>query len=160
MTASPTFPPAPPAPARKLSLASLFSLIFGILGCIPFIGGALAVLLGIIGFVRTANPMRWGRWMAIVGLILGIMSLAGWTLFGGAAYAMWKGTEGPRIAAAMISSVTPRQKITRPRLPNHRHVQGRLRRPCRATSRHRADEGQIRRYDVFFHQHRQRFRRG
>ncbi|HVT81725.1 MAG TPA: DUF4190 domain-containing protein [Phycisphaerae bacterium] len=88
---------APPA-RRKMSLSALFSLIFGILGCIPFIGGALAILFAIIGFIATGNPAKSGRWMAIVGLLLGIMSIGGWTLFGGGIYAIIKGTEGPRIA--------------------------------------------------------------
>ena len=90
--------PVTPAP-RKLSLACLFSFIFGLLGCIPFAGGVLAIVFAIVGFVRTAGAERTGRWMAIVGLILGILSIGGWGVFGGGIWALWKVTEAPRIAA-------------------------------------------------------------
>lgn len=88
---------APEAP-RKMSLACLFSFIFGLLGCIPFLGGALAILLGIIGFIVTGNPAKKGRWMAIVGLLLGLMSVAGWGIFGTGIFAILSLTRAPRVA--------------------------------------------------------------
>jgi hypothetical protein len=88
----------PAAPGRKLSISSLLSFICGLLGCVPFVMGGLAVLLGIIGFVRTGNTGKRGRWMAVLGIVLGVISLGGWTLFGGGIYAIIKGTEGPRVA--------------------------------------------------------------
>ena len=94
-----TVEPTASRPVRKMSVSSLLSLICGVLGCIPFVTGALAVLLGVVGFIRTGNPAKKGRWMAIVGLLLGIVSIGGWTLFGGTALLLWKGTEGPRVAA-------------------------------------------------------------
>ena len=89
---------AAPVAARRLSKSSLLSLICGILGCVPFVTGILAVLLGIVGFVRTSNPLKKGRWMAVVGILLGVMSIGGWTLFGGGIWAIFKATEGPRVA--------------------------------------------------------------
>lgn len=95
--------PAPPAytppPARKLSISSMLSLICGILGCVPFATGALAVLLGIIGMIRTSNPLKSGRWMAILGMVLGLMSLGVWTIFGGFIFAVVAGTQPVRTAA-------------------------------------------------------------
>ena len=85
-------------PVRKLSVASLLSLICGVLGCVPFVMGGLAVLLGIVGIARTGNRVRKGRWMAVVGLVLGLASIGGWTLFGGGIWALMKATEGPRVA--------------------------------------------------------------
>ena len=70
-------------PANRMSKSALCSLIFGVLGCIPFLSGVLAVLLGIIGFVKTRKPGVTGRWMAIVGGILGVVSLVAWTMFWG-----------------------------------------------------------------------------
>lgn len=89
-------------PRGKLSIASLLSFIFGILGCLPFVTGALAVLLGIIGIARTGNAVRSGRWMAIIGLILGIASLLAWSgvaTFGGGIWAIFHLTAPVRVAA-------------------------------------------------------------
>src|SRR3954464_9440241 len=88
----------PVASPSRLSKSSLTSFVLGILGCIPFIAGALAVAFGIAGLMRTGKPGVTGRWMAVVGLILGLISLGGWTLGFGGVYAIWKGTEGPRVA--------------------------------------------------------------
>jgi hypothetical protein len=96
-----TVEPAALPPVRRLSIASLLSFICGLLGCVPFVTGILAVLLGIVGLVMTSNPLKKGRWMAVVGLLLGILSVGGWTVFGGAAGGIWaifKATEGPRVA--------------------------------------------------------------
>lgn len=62
-----------------LSITALSSFICGIVGCIPFLPGLAAVILGIIGFLRTGNPAIRGRWMAIVGILLGLLSVGGWT---------------------------------------------------------------------------------
>ncbi|MGN6367110.1 MAG: DUF4190 domain-containing protein [Phycisphaerae bacterium] len=89
-------------PARMLSKSSLASLICGILGCIPFVTGALALVLGIVGIVRTGRPEKSGRWMAVTGLILGVISLAAWSSIGlasGGIWAMIRATAAPRIAA-------------------------------------------------------------
>lgn len=78
------------APSR-LSKSALFSLIFGILGCIPFITGIIAFFLGIIGFVATGKPGVRGRWMAIVGIILAVLSIGLWSTVGIAGFASWAG---------------------------------------------------------------------
>lgn len=69
---------APTAPSR-LSTSALLSFIFGILGCIPFVTGILAFFLGIVGLVTTGKPGVRGRWMAVVGIILAIVSIGAWS---------------------------------------------------------------------------------
>ena len=77
------------APTR-LSKSALFSFICGLLVCIPFVTGALALLLGIFGFFAAGKPGMRGRWMAVLGLILGLISIAGWSVVGvGSVAALW-----------------------------------------------------------------------
>jgi hypothetical protein len=78
----PAGPYGAPMMPQWTSKSALFSLILGILGCVPFATGVLAIILGIIGFVKTGKPGVKGRWMAIVGSILGIVSLIAWTIGG------------------------------------------------------------------------------
>ena len=87
--------PGAPAP-RKSNGAAIASLILGILGCVPFITGLLAVILGIVGIKVGGDPQRGGRGMAIAGLLLGILSLGLWGLFGGGIFALVKGTTAQR----------------------------------------------------------------
>ena len=68
---------------RRTSGAAIASLVLGILGCVPFITGLLAVLLGILGIRKTRDPLVGGRGLAIAGLILGIISVLGWGSAGG-----------------------------------------------------------------------------
>lgn len=104
-------PPGQPAggtysmPAqRKTSGAAVTSLILGILGCIPFITGLLAVIFGVVGIKATSDPRYSGRPMAVIGLILGIISLGLWGLFGGAGYAAFAYTRPAREAARQFAS--------------------------------------------------------
>jgi len=83
----------------RLSKSSLVSLICGILGCVPFVTGVLAVLLGLVGFVRTGKPGVRGRWMAVVGVVLGVLSMGGWTVGGLTFWGVWSLTAGPRDAS-------------------------------------------------------------
>jgi hypothetical protein len=77
------------APDERLSNgAALASLILGILGCVPFITGLLAVIFGIVGIRKASSPHVGGKGMAMTGLILGLVSLMLWGLFGGGAFAM------------------------------------------------------------------------
>ena len=87
----------------RTSVAAICSLVFGLLGCIPFVTGLVAVILGIVGINKTKNPMVTGKGMAIAGLILGVLSLLGWTgmiAAGGAGiYAMRQAGEPARVVA-------------------------------------------------------------
>jgi hypothetical protein len=58
------------------------SLVLGVLGCIPFLTGLLAILLGIIGIRKSRDPSVGGKGLAIAGLVLGIVSVLGWSGFG------------------------------------------------------------------------------
>jgi hypothetical protein len=79
---------APLVPSRP-SQSSLWSFIFGVLGCIPFVCGILAVVLGLMGIFTAGKPGVHGRWMAVVGFILGMISIAGWSFGGMGALAAW-----------------------------------------------------------------------
>jgi len=105
----PSFPPGGPQgfgpqgyslPAgTRTSAAAITSLVCGLLLCIPVVTGLIAVVTGIIGISATGNPAVKGRGMAIAGLILGLLSLGGWGLFGGGIYAAFRGA-GPERAFA------------------------------------------------------------
>jgi hypothetical protein len=70
-------------PATKTSAAAITSLICGILGfCTVGVSSIVAVITGIVGLVATKNPTVKGRGMAIAGLVLGILTLVGWGIFG------------------------------------------------------------------------------
>ncbi len=64
----------------RTSAAAIASLVCGLLGCVPFLTGLAAVVLGIVGIKKTKDPMITGKGMAIAGLVLGCLSLAGWTV--------------------------------------------------------------------------------
>jgi hypothetical protein len=64
----------------RTSVAAIISLICGLLGCIPFVTGLAAVILGIVGIKKTKDPMVKGRGLAIAGLVLGGLSIAGWAI--------------------------------------------------------------------------------
>jgi hypothetical protein len=72
----------PPMPQRK-SGAAIASLVLGILGCVPLATGLLAILFGVIGIRKTRDPYVSGKGLAIAGRILGIISVVGWSGFGG-----------------------------------------------------------------------------
>ena len=80
-----------PVVQSRLSKSALFSLIFGILGCVPFITGILAFFLGIFGFFATGKPGIRGRWMAIVGIILAVVSIGLWSTVGLSVVVGWAG---------------------------------------------------------------------
>ena len=93
----PAVPPMPPGgaygytppPMQRSNGAAIGSLICGILGCVPYITGLVAIILGIIGIRSTRDPQVGGKGMAIAGLVLGIVSILGWSGclgLGGVAY--------------------------------------------------------------------------
>jgi hypothetical protein len=98
MSQLPSQPPPPPPPdwqpgaplagygvvvPQRTSAAAVTSLVLGILGCVPLLTGLLAVAFGLAGIRTTRDPRIRGRGLAIAGLVLGLVSLAGWSLFGG-----------------------------------------------------------------------------
>ena len=91
-------------PQTKTSGAAVASLIFGILGCVPFITGLLAILFGVMGIRATGNPRYTGRPMAVIGLVLGLLSVVLWGLFGGAGYAAFAYTRPAREAARQFAA--------------------------------------------------------
>jgi hypothetical protein len=86
--------PGVPAPAPKTSGMAIASLICGLLGfCTVGITGLVAIVLGVLG-IRQRNVS--GKPMAIIGLILGILSVGMWGLFGTGIFALVKGTQPQR----------------------------------------------------------------
>jgi hypothetical protein len=98
---NPNFPTGDFQPIQppRTSGAAIASLILGILGCIPFLTGILAVILGAVGLNATKKPNVGGRGLAIAGLVLGLVSILGWTGFGGLMGWVYVETGPTRIAA-------------------------------------------------------------
>jgi hypothetical protein len=86
-------------PPRRANGSAIASLIFGILGCVPFLTGLLAVVLGIVGLRKTRDPSVGGKGMAIAGLVLGLISIVLWGLFGGGIYSAYFVSKPTRTAA-------------------------------------------------------------
>jgi len=86
-------------PPQQSNGPAIASLILGILGCVPLITGVLAVILGFVGLRKTRDPNVGGKGLAIVGLILGLLSIFGWCAFGGAMVAGWRASRPVRVAA-------------------------------------------------------------
>ncbi|MFC8598478.1 septum formation family protein [Isoptericola sp. NPDC057191] len=66
-------PPYGYAPPRKTDGVSIAALVTGILGM-----ALIPLGLGIAGVVRTKDPARSGRGLAIAGIVLGALSTIGW----------------------------------------------------------------------------------
>jgi hypothetical protein len=97
---NPNFPAGDFQPIQppRTSGAAIASLILGILGCIPLVTGILAVILGAVGLSATKKPNVGGRGLAIAGLVLGLVSIIGWTGFGGVMGWVYVETGPSRIA--------------------------------------------------------------
>jgi hypothetical protein len=55
---------------------ALWSLLLGVAGfCVPFVGGAAAVVLGVLGILRAKRVFD-GYGVALTGLVLGLISIA------------------------------------------------------------------------------------
>ena len=92
-------PPPPGGPGQYAMQPSgtngwgLASLITGLVSfCIPFLGGLVAVVLGIVG-LSAAKKNRSGKGLAIAGLILGLLSIAAYALFGSVIWGLVQGTK-------------------------------------------------------------------
>ena len=79
----------PPQP-RGANGLSITALILGILLCIPVITGLGAIIFGFAGSHKARDPRFGGRGMAVTGIILGVLNLIGWGLFGGLGYAYYQ----------------------------------------------------------------------
>ena len=92
-----------PQQPRGTSGAAIGSLICGILGCFgitPFI----ALILGFVGIGATKNGQKSGRGMAIAGIILALLWLGGFVLFGGGIYAIYIGSKPARAVATQFTN--------------------------------------------------------
>jgi len=79
--------PGMPQP-KQSNGAAIGSLICGILGCVPVITSLCAVILGFVGISKAKDPRVGGKAMAIIGLLLGIVGLIGWSAGG---YGIYRG---------------------------------------------------------------------
>jgi Domain of unknown function (DUF4190) len=77
---------------RRTSAAAVVSLICGILGCLV-ITPLVAIICGIVGIVQTKDPRYTGRGMAIAGIILGLLWIAGAAFMGAGGYWMYAKTK-------------------------------------------------------------------
>src|SRR3954462_15398383 len=84
---------------QKGNPAAVAGLVLGLIGCLPFLTGVLAIVFSIVGIRKTRDPQVGGKGMAVAGLILGILSVVGWAMFGGGAYALFVGTKEVRATA-------------------------------------------------------------
>jgi len=74
--------PAPVATGTRTSGMAIAALVMGIVGFI-FFGplAILAIIFGAIGIGQTGkDPTLKGKGMAVAGLVLGIIAIAGWVL--------------------------------------------------------------------------------
>lgn len=77
------YPGYPYPPPQRTNGPAIASLVCGIVGCVPFVMSLSAVILGIVAIRKTRDPSVGGKTLAIVGLVLGIVGVAGWSLLGG-----------------------------------------------------------------------------
>jgi hypothetical protein len=82
----------PPAGARLGNGMAVTSLVMGLLLCIPAVTGLGGVIFGVLGLKKTKDPRVGGKGLAIAGLVLGLVNLAFWGLFGGGVWALVAGT--------------------------------------------------------------------
>jgi hypothetical protein len=92
-------------PARTSNGMAIAALITGLLGCIPFLTGLLAIIFGILG-IKRSKVSQSGKGMAVAGLILGILSLLGWSaLFGTGGYALWQLRDNSTLAKQYVTAL-------------------------------------------------------
>ena len=96
-------PPGYPG-ATKSNGPAIASLVCGILGCIPILTGLLAIIFGIVGLKKTRDPQVGGKGLAIVGLVLGVLSIAGWGLMGGGMYWGYAKSQPARTVATQFAT--------------------------------------------------------
>jgi hypothetical protein len=116
MTQNPMYPPQPPGmpggpaygypqpPMQQANGFAIAGLIFSIIGlCVPILSGLIGLILGIVGLAKTRNPAVGGKGLSIAAIIIGALTLIGWTVFVAAAgvggFAMFKGSSAARATA-------------------------------------------------------------
>jgi hypothetical protein len=114
MTQIPPAVPPPPAqpgyaygatiPPRRSNALAIISLILGILGCVPVITGVGAIIFGALGISSSNKHNTGGKGMAIAGIILGLISLVLWGLFGSAIFAFVSSSAQPRAIAKQFAT--------------------------------------------------------
>ena len=96
----PSGPYGAPMPGQRQGNGmAVTALIMGLLLCIPFITGLGGIIFGAIGIKKTKDPRVGGKGLAIAGLVLGLVNLILWGLFGGAILALIAGTGEQRVIA-------------------------------------------------------------
>lgn len=94
-------------PAKPGNAAAVASLILGILLCIPLLTSVLAIVFAIVGLRKSRSGQAGGRGMAIAGLVLGIVGLAGWSAGAVVSYTLY------HKAAAVVSDLkNPGKAVT------------------------------------------------
>ncbi len=77
-------PGGPVQPERRgTSRVAVIAFVVGVVGFVfPFMGGAVAIILGLVAAIRISgsNGRRTGMGFAVAGLVLGALSIVGWAL--------------------------------------------------------------------------------
>jgi hypothetical protein len=66
---------------RRTSAAAITSFVLGLIGCIPYLTGIAAIILGFLAIRKSRDPSVTGKGLAIAGLILGIINVLAWSGF-------------------------------------------------------------------------------
>jgi hypothetical protein len=69
----------------------------------PFLPSLLAVIFGGVGISAKRNRAVSGRGMAVAGLVLGIIGLLGWAVFGGTVYTLFLISKPARAEAELFT---------------------------------------------------------
>ena len=79
--------PMGPPPASGVSIASV---VCGACFCLTPIPSLLAVILGFIGIRKTRDPSVGGKGLSIAGLVMGVIGLGIWLVFGAFLYIVFQ----------------------------------------------------------------------
>ncbi|HEV8377974.1 MAG TPA: DUF4190 domain-containing protein [Tepidisphaeraceae bacterium] len=81
----PGFSPGPIPQGQQSNGLAITSLIMGILSCIPGVG-LLAILFGALGLGKAKDPRVGGKGLAIIGIVLGLISIVAYAGIGYSVY--------------------------------------------------------------------------
>jgi hypothetical protein len=65
----------------RTSAAAITSFVLGLVGCIPYLTGIAAVVLGFLAIRKSRDPSVTGKGLAIAGIVLGTINVLGWSGF-------------------------------------------------------------------------------